>query len=284
MPSGFVAPELRCSAKNRSGQQCGNAGVVFTDPPFCRFHRGHHPRVLAKAAERARLYELGMVDPLEPPVVRRMKLQAWEEVQQRLARRAMKKAGILDDYDQAAIGLEREDRQRRARLVRRLGAVAMAEQEEQTRRFNRWLRDGQRGPRPGLPGEEPAEQPRDSEEATGQDRRSEPRPPVAPEWPGTGEPAIEPQPVTTSRRSAPRIAEPAPTRLRLLERKGEARRARRSAELARRTSTKPQPEPERLPGGGVVHSDVLPLDRAEHHAESGPEPIPYYGFDFRWTV
>lgn len=290
MPSGLVAPELRCTAKNRSRQQCGNAAVVFTDPPFCRFHRGHHPRVLAKAAERARQYELGMIEPLDPPVVRRMKLKAWEDVQRRLARRAMKKAGILEDYDRTAITREREDRQRRTELVRRLGAEAVAEQDEQTRRFNRWLRDGQRGPRPSLPGDEPAVQPADqptdqpgSDLAEGgPEPATEPQSTLGRSTAGSppASPAVAaPERSTTREGVAPRRGAPEAVPARpMLERRGELAKSRRP----KRPKWPAGKEPERLPGGGVLYPDVLPV--AADAKRPGPEPLPYYGFDFDWEV
>jgi len=210
-----------------------------------------------------------MIEPLDPPVVRRMKLQAWEDVQRRLARRAMKKAGILEDYDRAAIMREREDRKRRTELVRRLGAEAVAGQDEQTRRFNRWLRDGQRGPRPLLPGEEPTDQ-------------------LVPDLAEGGpEPATEPA-STVEQTAAVKVPGPhpvsatPPTQPKLLERRGDARKAQRKRELARRP-TRPRTEPEVLPGGGHVHVDVLPVPVAEAR-RPGPEPIAYVGFDFDWTV
>ncbi len=288
MPSGFVAPEFRCSAKNRSGQQCGNAGVVFTDPPFCRFHHGHHPKVLAKAAERARQYELGMIEPLDPPVVRRMKIKAWEDVQRRLARRAMKKAGILEDYDRTAIAREREDRQRRADLVRRLGTEAVAEQDEQTRRFNRWLRDGQRGPRPLLPGDEPADQPADQPGSHLADGGPEPATELARPLGRSTTTTRVPPSVATPERSATREGvaphvgapeAPSPSPSPMLERRGALARSRRP----KRPTWPAGREPERLPGGGILYPDVLPVSAADAK-RPGPEVVPYVGFDFDWEI
>ena len=175
MSRGYVAPELRCGAKNKQREQCGNAGVVFTDPPRCRFHFGHTPAALRKAEERARQYEMGMLDPLDPPAVRRAKLRAWGEVEVRLARRRMRKAGILEDFDRAAGRVGRP----------------VSKPDEHSEAVRQWLRDGRQGPRPLLAGEPELAEPKrpQPELAEPEPEMERPRQPKRPP-----EPAPEPEP------------------------------------------------------------------------------------------
>lgn len=311
MPSGYVAPEKRCVGFNKNGKRCGNAGIVFTDPPRCRFHNGHNRGVLAKAEERAHQYELGMLDPLDPPEVRRMKLRAWGAKQNNMATRQMKKAGIYEDWQRQAEQMQKEARE--AELLERLGPEKVAKLKKEAKEVRDWMMSGGKGPRPGSAefwGEEP-------EPSSTSDGEDDERPKVFMQYSvEDGHVPTEPELGPEEQRLDGQHTEPEPQpdpevrrkmarqRKHVADLKEEARRAeaeyeafrrkgatsfaqhpvnldrlRRRAIRARRKADNPPPLPDRLPedgeghGGGVICEDVLPVDARDWEARQPPGVI-----------
>jgi len=105
-------------------------------------HQGHYPRVLAKAREYARLYELGMVEPLDPPALRRMKLEAWYKSEERRERRRMKKLGMLADWERQTAQIVKEQEARRRALRDRLGPAKFERLCRDERQLRDWMQLG----------------------------------------------------------------------------------------------------------------------------------------------
>ena len=117
MPNRPINEAFRCVGTSRqTGERCRQPGVPFTDPPRCRFHGGHLPSNLATARERARQYELGMLDPQDHPWVREQRLRKFYESEDRRARRAFRKGAGLTKAE--AEQIERQEAQRLDRMAR----------------------------------------------------------------------------------------------------------------------------------------------------------------------
>lgn len=129
--------EYRCVGKSRqSGERCKRRGVPFSDPPRCIIHGGNQPEVRAKAEERMRLYDAGMLDPSDPPWLRSIKVKAWERANERWQVRKMKKAGTYDAWLRAQAQNAAQEKNRQQRLV----PVQQPEPDDDDDDLERWSR------------------------------------------------------------------------------------------------------------------------------------------------
>lgn len=216
MTSGKATPENRCQAKNARGEQCGRVSVnPFT--PYCYFHNGWQPRVVAQAAKRAKEYEQGLLDPLDPPELRRIKLGRYYRNEQTRIRRQMKKAGILEDFDRTAEQVRRESENRSAAYRREVGEERYVAEQKYARAERDWMMSNGKDDKP------------------------------KPEDFGLG-PPVDADPHAEARAQG------------LLG------------------GPRSRPEPEVLPGGGVIQPDVIPVPADEF--DERPRAIPHPGEEF----
>lgn len=131
MARGFPADEVRCVGVSRqSGERCKRTGVPFTDPPRCVVHQGNNEGVRRKAEARMNAYAAGMLEPGDPPWLRRQKLKAWELSNQRWQIRKMKRAGVYDDWLRTQQQQQAEDK---AAVARRKAERAKEREEWKAR-------------------------------------------------------------------------------------------------------------------------------------------------------
>lgn len=136
---GFPLGEYRCVGKSRqSGERCKRTGVPFTDPPRCIIHGGNQPEVRAKAEARMKQYDAGMLDPSDPPWLRRQKVQAWERANERYQVRRMKKAGTYDEWLRAQAQIKAQEQTRQQRVASAPQPATEAYDDEDMERWSRW--------------------------------------------------------------------------------------------------------------------------------------------------
>jgi hypothetical protein len=141
-----LEPWTQCTGRSRqSGERCKRSSTPFSQPPRCILHGSNLPAARAKARERMEAYANGMIETLDPPWVRREKVQAWERAEERYQRRLMKKKGTLADWEQ---GQADEKARHAADVKRRAREREDAKQQYREARYGQPQRPAQPEPRP----------------------------------------------------------------------------------------------------------------------------------------